>query len=183
MLRGVVKFSWPQETSAGTVALKPNRSLPAFKDEFEDTIRELTRRVAELEAAAWKVGNRTPSLSFSDDKLASIATSIWRARLHRANQFDPTLFGEPAWDMLLDLFAADVRCAKMGTTSLCLGANVPPSTGLAWVKRLEEAGLLIRFITDDDKRLRQVEMTPLGRKLMREYLSAAMTRFRPPLPD
>jgi hypothetical protein len=136
-----------------------------------------------LEAEARAACNRTPSLGFSDEKLAQIATSFYRARIHRANQFDPALFGEPAWDMLLDLFIHQVRGMRVSTTSLCLGASVPQSTGIRHIERLQEEGLLHRYTPPDDKRLVLIEMTAKGYQLMREYLGNAMTRFKPPLPD
>jgi predicted transcriptional regulator len=165
----------------GAIAGRPVAAVG--DEELRATIVELARRVAELEARALSEGNRTPSLGFSDDKLATIATSMWSARLHRANHFNPALFGEPAWDMLLDLFVHKVRGRRQGTTSLCMGANVPQSTGLRYVERLEREGLLHRYSPADDRRLSVVEMTPKGFRLMREYISNAVTRFKVPLPD
>jgi hypothetical protein len=139
--------------------------------------------VAELEAERYHVDNRSPSLAFSDEKLGTIATSMYRARVHRANHFNPRLFGEPAWDMLLDLFIHKVNGKRISTTSLCLGGNVPQATGLRYIARLEEEGLVVRFTPPDDLRLVLVDFTPDGYRHMREYISAAVTRFKVPLPD
>jgi predicted transcriptional regulator len=156
---------------------------PAGHEDLCDLIAELTARVAQLEAEALKAGNRTPALGYSDEKLATIATSMFRARIHRANQFNPMLFGEPAWDMLLDLFIQKVAGRRVSSTSLCLGANVPYATGARYIERLEDEGLVLRFTPPDDKRLVLIDYTPHGFRRMRDYISQAVTRFRVPLPD
>ena len=124
-----------------------------------------------------------PALGFSDEKLGTIAMSMYRTRIHRANFFDHTLFGEPAWDMLLDLFINKVRGARISTTSLCLGANVPQSTGLRYIDALAKHGLLRRYRPPDDGRLLLVELTATGFQQMRKYISTAITKFEVPLPD
>ena len=165
----------------GAISNPPN--APESDDELRALIGKLAERIADLEVSARKDGNRSPSLDFSDAKLATIAMSMYRARIHRANYFAPSLFGEPAWDMLLDLFIHKVRGARISTTSACLGANVPPSTGLRWIDALEKQALLRRYHPPDDRRLTLVEMTPKGYRLMRQYIGTALTRFEVPMPD
>lgn len=150
---------------------------------LRETIETLARRVAELEARARESAEPPRSLGFSDDKLATIATSIYRTRQQRARYFDPALFGEPAWDMLLDLFIARVRGARVSTTGVCLAAKVPQATGLRWVGQLVKAGLARRFRAPDDARLKLVEISDEGYCLMRRCLSEGVTRFEMPVPD
>jgi predicted transcriptional regulator len=150
---------------------------------LRDLIVEFSARVAELEERSRAAGNRTPSLGFSDEKLGKIAELLFAARIHRANHFDPDLFGEPAWDMLLDLFIHKVAGLRVSSTSLCLGANVPYATGSRYIERLEEKGVVFRFTPPDDRRLVLVDYTVEGYKHMREYISQAVTRFKIPLPD
>ena len=157
--------------------------LPADDKELRDLVTQLAARVAELEDTWRATGNRSLSLAFSDEKLAQIATWLYSERIYRAGQFNPALFGEPAWDMLLDLFIQKANGRRVGTTSLCLGANVPQTTGLRYIDLLEEEGLVYRYTPPDDKRLSLVDYTPEGYKRMRQYLSLTMTRFKGPLPD
>ena len=49
-------------------------------------------------------------------------------RQARARLFDAELFGDPAWDMLLDLTAAHGEGAQVSVTSLCIAASVPATT-------------------------------------------------------
>lgn len=160
-----------------------SRLLGAGEEILRETIETLAQRVAELEARALEVGEPPRSLGFSDDKLATIASSIYRSRQRRALYFDAALFGEPAWDMLLDLFIAKVRGARVSTTSLCLAANVPQATGLRWVGMIVKAELARRYRAPDDARLKLVEITPEGFRLMRRCVAENVTRFEMPLPD
>jgi len=91
--------------------------LPAANEEdVRENIRALAARVAELEAKAAQQ-DQLSSLEFSDDKLAMIATSIYRSRQFRSRYFDSTLLGEPAWDMMLDAFIQKIRGRRVSTTS------------------------------------------------------------------
>jgi predicted transcriptional regulator len=157
--------------------------LPAANEEdVRENIRALAARVAELEAKAAQQ-DQLSSLEFSDDKLAMIATSIYRSRQFRSRYFDSTLLGEPAWDMMLDAFIQKIRGRRVSTTSLCIAANVPQATGLRWLSALEKADLLYRTSAPDDARLRLVEITAQGHKLMRRFIADSVTRFEMPLPD
>jgi hypothetical protein len=155
----------------------------AGDEEMRRLIGDLAARVAELEAAARAEGDRTPALAFSDEKLAKIAGWMYSERIYRSSQFSPALFGEPAWDMLLDLFIQKVAGVRVSSTSLCLGAGVPQTTGLRYIALLEAEGLVFRYTPPDDRRLTLIDYTAAGFKQMRQYLSQAVTRFRIPLPD
>jgi|tagenome__1003787_1003787.scaffolds.fasta_scaffold20965414_2 hypothetical protein len=66
------------------------------------------------------------------------------ARRKRASYIDPDLFGEPAWDILLDLLRAELSYERSSVASTCSAACVPPSTGLRWLNALEQRGLVLR---------------------------------------
>ncbi len=153
------------------------------EDDFHKLLRELVERVSDLEARAAEMGKGAPARGFSDDKLATLAGAIYRMRQHRQAYFASTLFAEPAWDMLLDLFINKVRGARVSTTSLCLAAGVPHATGIRWIRTLREHGLLRRYRAPDDARLMLIEITPEGYQLMRRCLSEGVTRFELPVPD
>lgn len=106
----------------------------------------------------------------SDAQLASIASAIYRLRQRRGAYFGDTLFTEPAWDMLLDPFINFVEGAAVSTTSLCLAAHVPQSTGLRYVEKLDQLGLIKRTRTSEDRRYILVALTPKGFKLTRRFL-------------
>lgn len=60
--------------------------------------------------------------------------------------------------------------------NLCSAVRVPPRTGVRWIRRLSEQGLVRRFKVPEDDRLALVEITPQGLKLMRQHLFEGLMR-------
>ena len=75
-----------------------------------------------------------------------------RARRLRDQYFPKDLFADPAWDMLLDLFAARLEGMTVSVSSLCIAAAVPPTTALRWITAMTDAGLLMRREDPSDRR-------------------------------
>lgn len=121
--------------------------------------------------------------NFSDGVIAAIALSIHRARRRRARYLNNDLLGEPAWDILLDLFVNMVRGTRVSSTSLCHAAGVPTTTATRAIRRLEAEGLVRRHSAPDDKRLTLVELTSTGYKLMRSYICDGVLKDEMPLPE
>ncbi len=101
------------------------------------------------------------------------ALGIYGNRRRRAKWFGPDLFGEPAWDILLDLFIATETGKQISVTSACIGAAVPLTTALRWLAMLETRCLIVRENDDKDARRSYVRLSDLGRELMTQYLSGA----------
>jgi predicted transcriptional regulator len=156
---------------------------PTELDELKRTYEALAARITIIESSTSAMERVEPGPGFSDKKLATIAESIYRARRRRLKLFNANLFGEPAWDMLLDMFIKTARGERLSTTSLCIAADVPQATGLRWIAQLEEQGLLSRRQVVDDRRLKIVEITPEGYRLMRQYVTEGIARFDMPIPD
>ena len=144
---------------------------------------ELAARVAEMEACAPNDKTPAPALDFGEAKLAAIATSIYNARRRRLELFDAALFGEPAWDMLLNLFISKARDEVLSTAALCSLAGVPHATGLRRIDHLETKGLIERSRDPADARVTQIQITPKGYQLMRKYVTDGITRFQMPMPE
>ena len=68
------------------------------------------------------------------DWMLSTARRAYQARRKRDDHFPGEIFGEPAWDMLLDLYVAFVSERDINVTSVCLGSHVPNSTALRWLE-------------------------------------------------
>ena len=99
-----------------------------------------------------------------------------RARRLRASFLGEGLFEDPAWDMLLDLFAAELEGARVSVSSLCIAAHVAPTTALRWIGRLGEAGLFERRPDPQDRRRAFMALTPQGSQAMHGY-AAALARM------
>jgi DNA-binding MarR family transcriptional regulator len=78
--------------------------------------------------------------------------SILKARRLRARFFEAELFADPAWDMLLELYAAQIGHYRLAVSSLCMGAAVPTTTALRWIKSLETKHLIVRIPDPSDGR-------------------------------
>jgi len=96
---------------------------------------------------------------------------IIRHRQLRARFFDPELFADPAWDILLDLTAARAEHARVSITSACLASGVPPTTALRWVGQMIEAGLLERVQDDVDRRRAFVALSDRTADAMARYFA------------
>jgi predicted transcriptional regulator len=80
------------------------------------------------------------------------------------------LFGEPAWDILLDVFIARKSQREIQVSSVCIEAGVPSTTILRWLTRLELEGLIYRAPDNVDGRRRYVRLTDAGEAMMHRVL-------------
>lgn len=110
-------------------------------------------------------------LPLFDDAMVQRAREALAIRRRRERVFAPGLFGEPAWDMLLDLVVAEGEGKTLSISSLCMAAAVPQTTALRWLNYLVEAGLLLRTPNLNDSRSTFVRLTPKARRLMRRALA------------
>ena len=89
-----------------------------------------------------------------------------------------SLFSDPAWEILLDLYIAAARERPTSVTDGCLAAKVPTTTGLRWLQRLENAGLISRHQDPNDKRRVYISLTESGRERTEQTLDAAIESDR-----
>lgn len=92
-----------------------------------------------------------------------------RAKRRRDAIFAGEGFGDPGWDLLLELYSVDLAKAQIATSELGKAASIAPSTALRWLGQLEQSGLIVRARDDADKRRMFVRLSPKGLALMREY--------------
>lgn len=119
-----------------------------------------------------KTGGLGP-VNWDDPTFGELARQAYDDRRQRDRVFnDPALFGEPAWDILLDLFVSYRDGRKISTSSACIGAAVPPTTALRWLTVLSERGMIEREDDPNDARRHFVRLTPHGYDLMLEYLGS-----------
>lgn len=117
------------------------------------------------------------------DRLLAIALKYYRVRRLRDCQLPKDLFGEPAWDMLLDLFISTRRGLVVSVTSLCIASAVPPTTALRHIALLEERGLLQRIPAQHDRRVSYVELTEHAYQAMEIHLADVAQHLHDLMPD
>lgn len=93
------------------------------------------------------------------------------ARHARSKFFDAELFADPAWDMLLDLTAAQAENNQVSVTSLCIAAAVPATTALRWIKQLVENGVFVRIADSIDRRRAFVGLSEQSTEAMARYFA------------
>ena len=96
-------------------------------------------------------------------------------RQARGQFFDPALFGDPAWDMLLDLTAAHGEGAQVSVTSLCIAAGVPATTALRWLTQMVECGIFMRVPDPVDKRRAFIALSDRAITAMAGYFAQLRT--------
>lgn len=93
-------------------------------------------------------------------------------RQARGRFFDPELFGDPAWDMLLDLTAAHGEGARVSVTSLCIAAGVPATTALRWLTQMVESGIFVRVPDQADRRRAFIALSDTAQAAMAGYFAS-----------
>lgn len=101
---------------------------------------------------------------------SEIARGIYHFRREREKHISG-IFGEPAWDILLELFINRCKNSNVTVKAVQISSNVPPTTSLRWIRILEKEGLLEKDRDAFDSRVRLVKLTDHGFSLMKLILS------------
>ncbi len=105
----------------------------------------------------------------------ALARKTYALRRKRAAIFgNPDLFGEPAWDILLDLFIAEGEGKSVSVSSACIGSAAPATTGLRWLGVLADEGLVVRENDTDDHRRVMVRLTATGHAAMERFFETVV---------
>jgi hypothetical protein len=103
----------------------------------------------------------------------ALARKAYALRRKRESFFgNPDLFGEPAWDILLDLYIAAGEGKPVSVSSACIGSAAPATTGLRWLGVLADEGLVVREADAEDHRRVLVRLTPAGQTAMDRFFDA-----------
>ena len=115
----------------------------------------------------------TPFLVHRGPNLGRLARALYLERARRAAFFPDGLFGEPSWDILLDLFVASRDNELRSVKEVCIASHAPDATALRHVDTLIEAGLVVRTRDTRDNRRKFLSLSPEGYRRMSRYLAAA----------
>ncbi|WP_033919728.1 hypothetical protein [Sphingomonas sp. 37zxx] len=143
-----------------------------------ETLARLARGDGMATQAATTVRDRVNGFAVQPGILAepAIESSEIRAAIRtrrlRDQFFDRELFADPAWDMLLDLFAARLDRSLVSVSSLCIAAAVPPTTALRWIGTMREADLFERQDDPFDRRRAFIGLTAKAVAGMQGYVAA-----------
>ena len=82
------------------------------------------------------------------------------------------LFGEPAWDILLDAAIMQQKGKPHLVGAACVGPGAPMTTALRYISVLEERGLLQSERDVNDGRRRYLKLSDKGWALLKRYLAS-----------
>lgn len=114
------------------------------------------------------------SASFSQDRLLTLARDMLRFRKRRTALFNKSMFGEPAWDMLLALYASSFDGPRHSVGRLGTLSGAPQTTALRWLDYLVMEKLVVRLPNPTDRRSDFVELSDKGRTTLEKYLSETL---------
>jgi DNA-binding MarR family transcriptional regulator len=145
----------------------------SLSDSDLDALRQVLGQL--LVNPATVTTNTPPAAANSENqvdpvRLVNLARSILLARRRRNKVFNKAMFGEPAWDMLLTLYADMAEGPHHSVSRLSALSGAPPTTALRWLDYLEKERLVIREANPTDRRSDFVELTDKGRATMERYL-------------
>ncbi len=133
----------------------------------------LVRMGRQLIARAWLLERdvaNPDACALADAEAVVLAQELYHARRRRGSVFNSDLFGEPAWDMLLDLFVRTQTQSKTSVTDACIGSGGAPTTALRYIDLLEDRGLIQRESDPRDARRTWLCLTEVGLGLLGRYL-------------
>lgn len=163
------------------------RSEPVDKRVVEEQVDRLRAAAFEMLDMADKIAaaSQLPYASMASSSradtnpsgltLLQAALDTYRIRRSRDKYFPSAIFGEPAWDILLDLYANETLGRKVTVSNVCVAAAAPMSTGMRWLRMLEDRGFITREAADDDNRVIFVRLTDLARKRLEAYFSVELS--------
>jgi DNA-binding MarR family transcriptional regulator len=155
--------------------------------ELSEEVGRIARTLASLSAAGVSAAgadaaqrpeeSSAPARPVPSD--SAMVRAILRLRRLRDQHFEPALFADPAWDILLDLTAAGIERRQVAVSSLCIAAAVPPTTALRWITQMTEQAILIRKPDPVDGRRVFIALSDAAAAAMTAYLAAARLVMAP----
>lgn len=114
----------------------------------------------------------SPQEEEADPRVLRNAETVLRRRILRQQLVGSAeLFGEPAWDMLLDLFIHECKGQQLSMSSLCATAGIPNSSAMKLAQRLCDAGILERAPDIFDGRRTLMKIAPEVAHRLRAYFA------------
>lgn len=101
---------------------------------------------------------------------AKFVRRVIAARAARPSFFEGDLFADPAWDILLELYALRCEQHRISISSLCAAAAVPATTALRWIDKLHNEKMIQRIPDPLDARRCWVQISDGAFVSMKAYL-------------
>lgn len=175
-----------------------DKSLALATGEVQRQVEIIARAVIKLGQRLHRLNNQdepaelsiTQSVEVTDrswpaidgPEIVATLRSLINSRRLRDRFFQNARFGEPAWDILLDLALAWYENKSVSASSVCIASGVPMSTAMRWINEMVEANLIERWIDPTDGRRNLVQIAPATRNAMLRYIAALKQESSLPAP-
>jgi len=159
---------------AGTVTeeMFQQRDRPKAEETIEFSSRDRDDAVRLLTLI---LGKARAKRAIQRSETLPIARAILEDRRRRSRLFNPGMFGEPGWELLLNLYVNDQEGPRLTIGKLIQLAGTAQSTSLRWLDYLEDQGLINREEHPTDARTAFVALTDKARESLTSYLSQMLT--------
>lgn len=130
-------------------------------DQAEDLARDLLEFADNVRARYSTPEHAGSHRSKALPDLNRTVANLLNARRHRQKHLNASLFGEPAWDMLLLLFHANLSGRPMAVDELCRSIGPHMATSRRWISILANYGL-VEFVELNDADSEALRLTEDG---------------------
>lgn len=160
----------PRKSQAGKVAMLDDLVAKFSPEELRDLGKQLLK-VADAIDQNWRPETVHSAFSWPSAaariernslELAKVAKLVIEFRQQRAKFLPSETLGEPAWDMLLELFSQFSGGAAVSTKSLTIVSGAPQTTALRHIVMLEREGFVKRRASVTDRRVTLIDLTRKG---------------------
>lgn len=119
------------------------------------------------------------SLAALGDGVGEIVDGLLLINRERDRLLDQGMFGDPAWDIVLELTRAKLLGEALPVSSACTASNAPLTTSLRWIRNMHKAGMLRRWNDPRDKRRDLIELSDeFFAKMVELFESVRQKRFQ-----
>ncbi|WP_162986933.1 winged helix DNA-binding protein [Sphingomonas paeninsulae] len=153
-------------------------SLPSDNHNLHARLRSIAREILDLPTDAEQAPLQKAYSEVIIDTM-SLPRAMVNERRARSRFLGSDLFGEPAWDILLDLYIADGEQRDISVSSACIASNVPDTTAQRCLKYLVEEGVILRTADPHDLRRVFVSLTDETKSKMDAYFQTVQPRRAP----
>lgn len=116
---------------------------------------------------------RSPAPAVSDNELVLANIHRWMRRRTLRQQLlgSPELFGDPAWEMVLDVLVHECEGKDISISAMCITSGIPLSSALRLAQKLCAVGILRRDPDIFDGRRTFMRLDPAVSHKLRAYFS------------
>lgn len=138
-------------------------AIQSLCQELDDELRALNLSADRCSALStevrFKAQHEMHAKRIAPANLLLLARHLHKVRMRGNEILGARLLSDPKYEMLLTLFIAYHEKKLVTVTDLCLASNVPATTGLRHIEKLERQGFLSRRPDENDARRTWIEPT------------------------